>query len=268
MNCKICQNQSNLIFSTLVMHKYDIKYYKCTHCCFVQTEVPHWLSEAYENAITNLDIGYATRNIKLTKLIASIINSSFNSTKKFIDFGGGYGLFVRIMRDHGFNYYLEDPYCQNIFANYFDVKSIHLDGKFELLTAFEVFEHLENPLQEIDKMFKYSDSILFSTELQPSNKSTELKDWWYIAPETGQHISLYSKQSLEVIAKKYGKNLYSNNHNLHLITNKKFRINPIKLHSLIHHFFDKVLSRNFQNKRSLLQKDFQYIQKILKNKKK
>jgi hypothetical protein len=51
-----------------------------------------------------------------------------------------------------------------------------------------VFEHLADPLGEVKKMLEFSDNILFTTELQPKSYE-ELKDWWYIMPDLGQHIS-------------------------------------------------------------------------------
>jgi hypothetical protein len=50
---------------------------------------------------------------------------------------GGYGMFVRLMRDGGFDFHREDPLCDNLFAQGFDRQD---DGTFELVTAFEVFE--------------------------------------------------------------------------------------------------------------------------------
>jgi hypothetical protein len=40
--------------------------------------------------------------------------------------------------------------------------------KVALLTAFEVFEHLDEPIKDINTMFEQSDNILFSTLLIPN----------------------------------------------------------------------------------------------------
>jgi len=50
--------------------------------------------------------------------------------------------------------------------------------RYELVSAFEVFEHLVNPLEEIERMLRLSDSILFSTLLVPT-PAPGLADWWY-----------------------------------------------------------------------------------------
>ena len=212
MNCKICRSSCNLLFNTLVLQKYNVNYFQCTSCGFIQTEEPYWLNEAYNDVIAQMDIGLVSRNLEHAIIAEKIINKCFDSNRKFIDYGGGYGLFVRLMRDQGYNFYRQDNYCENIFASFFDVTDItnHEEIIFELLTSFEVFEHLTNPITDILKMFEYSESILFSTELQPLTKITSVNDWWYFVPETGQHISFYTLKSLQYIAATTFSNLYSN----------------------------------------------------------
>lgn len=260
MNCKICSNKTINIFEAKILGRYIIKYYQCHSCKFIQTEEVYWLKEAYSEAIATLDIGLVTRNIELSEKTSTILKKYFDGDKIFLDYGGGYGLFVRIMRDKGFNFYRQDIYCENLFAKYFDIGNLNEFEKqgFELLTAFEVFEHLANPLMEIEKMFKYSSSILFSTVIQPDVKFTDPSEWWYFSPETGQHIAFYTKSSLEYIAKYFKKKFYSNGSTLHLLTDKEL---PISIFSLP--FFERLINKiKPRNDKSLLQKDYSYIKKL------
>lgn len=266
MVCKVCSKFSEEVFKTLVLQKYEVKYFKCTNCQFIQTEEPFWLQEAYESAITNLDIGLVGRNIHYSGLIKQIVSKWFDSDAKFLDYGGGYGMFVRLMRDLGIDFYRYDIYCENLFSKYFDYSDLPEGSKFEALTAFEVFEHLSNPMEEVEKMFTLSDSIIFSTELQPNGKVTP-ENWWYFVPETGQHIALYSRESLQFIADNFGANLSSKG-NLHLLTNKK----GVDLSQLEDLTFKSRLKKKLisfltekERKTSLLQTDFNLIkEKIVK----
>lgn len=217
MICKICSKDSELFSQAEILNKYKIRYYKCPNCGFIQTEEPHWLEEAYSEAINRSDIGLLSRNIDLSKATKAILFLLFDKNKKFLDYGAGYGVFVRFMRDFGFDFYWMDKYSDNIFAKDFEAK--HLD-KFELLTAFEVFEHLVNPVEEVETMLKFSDNILFSTFLIPP-RTPKPGEWWYYALDHGQHIALYSKKSLETLAEKFGLNFYTNGKNLHLFSKKK-----------------------------------------------
>lgn len=262
MNCKICNHTANPLFSTQVLLKYPVQYFKCTSCGFIQTEFEFWLNEAYSNAITSLDIGLIQRN-EITKHIAkALIQYMYGGEGKYVDYGGGYGMFVRMMRDLGIDYYRQDIYCQNLFATYFDITDLAEDdrNKFNMLTAFEVFEHLQNPLIELEKMLQFSESIFFSTLLTPPNIAS-VKDWWYFIPETGQHIALYSKESLQYMANKYQLNLYSNNTNFHLFTKQKISSQTFNL--LTNFYISKIYNIFRRRHKSLLQTDYKFINNTL-----
>jgi len=44
------------------------------------------------------------------------IESNLNPDGIFLDYAAGYGLFVRLMRDAGYNFRWSDLYCQNLFV--------------------------------------------------------------------------------------------------------------------------------------------------------
>jgi len=258
MKCKICDTSSIELAVKKVLNKYDANYYQCPNCKFIQTESPHWLNEAYDNAITKLDIGLVYRNEHLVPIVSTIINSFYNDKSPYLDYGGGYGLFVRMMRDRGFDFYRQDIYCENLFAKHFDFTDLPSSTKFGLITAFEVFEHLTDPVREIEKMFQYGNDILFTTELQPDNKNA-LDNWWYFTPETGQHISLYSKRSLEILAQNFQIHLYSKD-NIHLFSRTK--LNSLTYDLSMNNKFRFIQSKRHKRE-SFLQKDFEKIKSSL-----
>ena len=186
MNCKICNHKAKNIFTAKILNKYYAKYYYCNHCGFLQTEEPYWLKEAYNNFISIIDTGIMSRNIGSSKITATILYFLFDPQGKYLDFAGGYGIFTRLMRDIGFDFYWHDLYSPNLVARGFESKSISL--KYELITSFESLEHFVEPIKEIESMIKFSDNILFSTELLPSTLPKP-EEWWYYALEGGQHIS-------------------------------------------------------------------------------
>ena len=195
INCKICSSSIKHIFNSKVLDKYDVGYYQCINCGFIQTDEPHWLEEAYNSAITSLDLGLISRNVEYSDKISKLILNNFDINAKFLDYAGGYGMFTRLMRDKGFDYYHQDKFCVNLYAQNFELDDLPKKTKFEFVTAFEVFEHFNNPTEEIKKIFEHSDKIIFSTELQPDLKIESVDDWWYFTPETGQHIAFYSKKA-------------------------------------------------------------------------
>jgi glycosyltransferase involved in cell wall biosynthesis len=242
MQCNICKADARPFGKAAILNKYDVSYFQCTQCRFVQTEAPYWLDEAYADAITGSDIGLVTRNLGLANAAKFLIPQYFNADATFLDYGGGYGLFVRLMRDQGFDFFWYDKFCQNLLAGGFEGKT---DRRYELLTAFELVEHLVDPRTEIQEMLNLSDSILFSTELLPDSNPTP-DQWWYYAPHEGQHISLYTHQSLQHLAQELGLNFYSNHRSLHLLTRKTL---PEDL------FFNFSEMGEVPDRPSLLQKD-------------
>jgi hypothetical protein len=254
--CHICKHPSHFLFKKQILHKYVAEYFQCDSCHFVQVKNPIWLNEAYQNAISPLDTGLVSRNLSWSSFTESFILKNFDKRRQFIDYGGGCGLFVRLMRDKGFDFYRQDNYCQNLFAQHFDITDLKRDGlHFELLTAFELFEHLVSPVAEVENMLAFSDSILFSTELQPLHENN-LENWWYLSPSSGQHISFFTKESLRGIADKLKLQFYTNDATLHLLSRKQFKDSPFKTNpsSILFRIKNKVhrLSSPTQENRSEL----------------
>jgi hypothetical protein len=193
------------------------------------------------------------RNIILARQTRVILSAFFDANGRFLDYGGGYGLLVRMMRDVGFDFYRYDKYCENIFSSDFEVDE--RDGPFELVTAYELFEHLANPFAGIDELLTYSKNILFTTELIP-NGTPRLSTWWYYIPEYGQHVSFYSWKSLQVIADHYKLHLCSDGKSLHMLSEKKISGYFFKM--ALHKTIAPIILR--ANRRpSLLGSDFEKI---------
>jgi len=219
MTCKVCKKKSKYIFCAKIINKYDIKYYHCTNCGFLQTEDPFWIKDAYKDSINLSDTGVLVRNIELSRKTSVLLNFFFNKDSLFLDYAGGYGIFVRLMRDIGHNFYWHDPYTINLLARGFEYNKI--TGIIELVTSFESFEHMENPIMEIENIFKISENILFSANLLPET-IPKPNDWWYYGLEHGQHLSFYSAKTLEFFSREFNKNIYKISSNLYLMTNKEF----------------------------------------------
>jgi hypothetical protein len=221
MICKICGHPAQKTFEAILLRKHAVSYYLCTRCGFLHTEEPYWLEEAYSNSIALSDTGIMMRNLFSAKIASLLIYFGFNRNAKYVDIAGGYGILTRLMRDIGFDFYWHDPYSTNLVARGFDF--IPQDN-IEMVTAFEAFEHFADPLNEMEKMVTISPNIFFSTVLLPE-PVPKPDDWSYYVLEHGQHISFFTLQALEVIAKRFGLNLLSNGVNLHLFTEKK--VNPL-----------------------------------------
>jgi hypothetical protein len=133
--CKICGNKSKIQDRIIVRKKYNSTLLKCDHCGFVFVDDPTWLPEVYAEPIDPSDTGYVWRNLWARDQVTSILEkNSFNPNSSFLDYGAGFGMFVRLMRDNGFNFLWFDKYCKNLFARGFEAPAIW--GKeIELVSA-------------------------------------------------------------------------------------------------------------------------------------
>jgi len=120
MNCKICGQDNKIFFNAKILNKYDVEYFHCDNCGFLQTEEPYWLEEAYNESINVSDTGYMQRNIILSKKLTILLSLLFDKNTKFLDYAGGYGVFVRLMRDIGFDFYWQDKFSKNLLARGFE----------------------------------------------------------------------------------------------------------------------------------------------------
>lgn len=228
ITCKICKSGSNRIFTHKVLNKYDVSYYQCSQCFLIETEQPYWLNEAYQDALNAEDTGILKRNEDFKRKVDVLIKDHFNKESKYLEFAGGYGIFTRMMRDIGYDFYWSDKYAENILSKGFEHQA---GNQYEALTAFEVFEHMTDPVSEIKEMLEITDTIIFSTVLV--HETAPQTNWWYYGFDHGQHISLYSLKSLETLAASFGLNLYSNKSSFHILTRKNigkfnFRLSLLK----------------------------------------
>lgn len=163
---------------------------------------PTWLDDAYASPIAALDIGLLDRCLLLSHITASILKAQRLRHGPFLDWAGGYGTLTRLMRDRGYRFEHSDPYTQNLFAVGHEAENVG-SSRFELVTAFEVLEHLTDPSGELAVVAGTTDFLLTTTHVLPE-PAPKPGDWWYYTPETGQHITFYTRKSMEILADRLG----------------------------------------------------------------
>lgn len=192
---------------------HTVDYFECNTCGYVQTEWPFWLEEAYSKPINVSDTGVVARNLANARIVLGSLWHLGCLTGRVVDYAGGCGLLVRLLRDYGVDALWSDRYCSNVLASGFE----HTGEKAELATAFEAFEHFLDPERELLEMLKIAPNILLSTQLIPEPIPAH-QAWWYFGKEHGQHIGFFRLRTLKLLARKYGKTLWTNGMSYHLLT--------------------------------------------------
>jgi SAM-dependent methyltransferase len=195
-----------------------VHYMLCSDCSFCfAPEIMTWPLAKFKEKIYNdeyvlVDPDYveARPRANATNLISMF--GDRGQTIRHLDYGGGEGLLVKLLRDSNWQSTSYDPFVN---------KDVDLEqiGKFDLITAFEVFEHVPNVqelMSNLCSLLTPGGLVLFSTLLLDGNiYSHQRINWWYASPRNG-HISLFSKKSLDIIAKQRGFNFGSFSVGLHV----------------------------------------------------
>ena len=216
--CPVCASRSHFLDSLngsrsceaargLVLPEADwsLSYYLCEHCSFCfAADCAQWSREDFKTRIYNADYALVDPDFSESRpkgnraWLLSMLSGQADF--EHLDYGGGEGQLSAMLKSDGWRSSSFDPF--------FDAANVLPSGKqFQLVTAFEVFEHTADPQALIAGLKSLLDTegvIVFSTLLSDGHIACGRKlDWWYGAPRNG-HISLFSSMSLRLLAKKHG----------------------------------------------------------------
>lgn len=202
MNCPLCQTPMEARFQHVVLQHHTATYRQCPACGFLQAADPVWLPEAYASSYTHQDTGIVSRCLQNRLKTEVVLHTLFKGEGTFLDIGGGIGLFTRMMRDIGFDFRTQDKYAEPILARGLEASD---DLPATALTAFEVLEHIEDPLAFLREQLAAhacQTVLLSTTPFEGAPPPPE--EWAYYGFEHGQHISFFTTHSMQALAKALG----------------------------------------------------------------
>ena len=186
---------------------HGVYYVRCSVCNYTYApEFGSWSSQdflgmIYNNDYQEVDPDYLTaRPEKNAEALNRIFCENLNEIVH-LDYGGGNGKLSDLLRHSNWNSRSYDPFPD-------DVPMDFNAGTFNLITVFEVFEHVPNPLTMMDNIVKALSPahgiVLFSTLASDGFiKQNERLTWWYVAPRNG-HIGIHSLKSLQILGERFG----------------------------------------------------------------
>ncbi len=205
-HCRLCYGKTDECFSVTLLGRHRVALHECRVCGSLQTDQPYWLDEAYADARPITDTGIVQRTLETSILCSYLLNFfSLSSTHQCVDFGGANGLFSRMMRDRGYNFFSYDRYADPFYVPHHGAIE-HGIERAVVVTCFEVLEHLPEPAKNLQEIFAYEpDIIIASTDTYHGQGAT----WPYLSLENGQHVFFYSTLALGQVAEAYGYGLIS-----------------------------------------------------------
>lgn len=193
-----------------------VYYRRCPRCAFIFTEAfdgwsrSDFLAHIYNDEYITVDPGYCEARPRANVDLIIKIFGARRGEIACLDYGGGNGALAAALRAAGFAR-----------AENFDEFNVAFDrmpeGRFNLVSCFEVFEHVTEPRRvaaQLARIIGEDGLMLFSTLIQPPDIDAQGIGWWYLGPRNG-HISLHSRQSLRTLLNQVGLRFGSFNDNLH-----------------------------------------------------
>jgi hypothetical protein len=211
-DCPLCLGAVSWFADGTVLDHVPVRYLRCNDCGSVVLPNPTWLDEAYSHAISPLDVGLLERCVQMANVTTAVVLAQGLRKGKFLDFAGGYGTLTRLMRDRGLDFRHNDPLCENLFAQGFEAE---IGERQDLVTAYEVLEHLSDPAGTLAEVAQSTDLLLATTRLLPT-PVPKPGSWDYYAEESGQHVTFYSIAGLRGLGKRLGMQLTTSGRTTHL----------------------------------------------------
>ena len=236
--CRCCgQVLGEYVFKAHIFDRL-VSFFECDRCGYVQTEEPDWLDIAYSSPINISDTGILVRNLSNVSLVLATLTTMKSKKSQVVDYAGGYGFLVRLLRDVGVEAFWADKYSENLVSRGSEYEGF---GNPKLVTAFEAFEHFLSPAEELSNLLKISPNVLLTTTLVPK-PTPKPQDWWYYGLEHGQHIGFFRVRTLNYLADKFNLHLLTDGKSCHFFSEKKYSYLTWNIFRKIARFAPKVFS--------------------------
>jgi 2-polyprenyl-3-methyl-5-hydroxy-6-metoxy-1,4-benzoquinol methylase len=220
-DCPLCLNESRLWFISRDRHVR-----RCQHCGFIwvpqglsrnpdgqsiyEADKPIFFDDGNENYYLD-DASFTNARIKL-----KLVRQTVPSGAKLIDVGAGFGHFIKLAQEHYAATGLEissvavkwgrQQLGANLITGPLDAPLPGLHQKFDVVTMWDVIEHLENPLSalhSIKSRLKAGGYLILSTPDTGSLVAGILGErWYYLDPI--QHIALFNRSNLSRLLNEAG----------------------------------------------------------------
>lgn len=224
MKCYLCGSPTRIY-----LHKNGFDLYECVSCGLIRTD----LKEKYETFVKNhyskgyftgdasrsayadygKDKSYIIKNLK--KFIRFI--REYKTGGKLLDVGCAYGYAVELAIEHGFDAYGFDASAHAVeeAKSLVGSKRIHLglisdvsyDPKsFDVISLFDVFEHLADPIGDITRLTKYlaDDGVMMIATGDVKSMAAKIfgRRWTFFIPP--QHLFFFDRMTMTIALKKAG----------------------------------------------------------------
>lgn len=229
MECPLCQNDNSEVIRTKLRHNISRRVFRCRDCSLVflepksedtQDYYGHEYRKTYSPVIGKaldsqeiFDIYFPYQEARIKRL-----EHILRPDMRVLDIGCSAGHFMQALKDRvgeciGLEYntenveFIKSKLGFKAYSTPIEETDLPLEH-FDLITAFQMFEHVEKPLEFLNSMAKYlkNDGYLCieTTSVEDALLSVyeieEYADFWYREP----HVFNYSPKTLRSMLEKAG----------------------------------------------------------------
>lgn len=192
--CKICGNSGQRIEKME-----EPIYYHCINCDFIFMDEEFWMTPEeekefyYTHENTSDNEGYVNM---FKNFLEKAVAPFQGEIETALEYGAGPGpVLAVLLEEMGIETDIYDPY--------FAPEKVYQGKTYDLITSTEVFEHLSNPMVEIEQLKKHLNGGGYMAVMTLFHKGVEnFPKWFYRRDPT--HISFYSTRTFEWIAQYMG----------------------------------------------------------------
>lgn len=197
MHCLICDTKTESSLDPQT----NFTYHFCQACGFIGKDPANFPSsteefEEYELHQNSLeDERYVAF---FEQFLQAAVFPFVKKGRKALDFGSGPSPVLAQLMERDYNY------DYTIYDKIYQPDTHYKESDYDLITVTEVMEHIAEPLlvfQELGELLK-AGGILSIMTLFPPAKRADFFHWYYRHEVT--HLSFYTSQSMNIIAKKIG----------------------------------------------------------------
>ena len=176
-----------------------VEYYRCNNCSLIFQDPKTYLDNVEEKKRYDThqnnpdDPGYR----KFLSQVTGPVLERISEGDCGLDFGCGPGPTISVMLE-------EKGYSVQNYDLYYANHPKLLEVEYDFITSTEVFEHLYDPKEVLDKLWKIvkpGGILVVMTVFYPHERD-KFKGWWYKNDPT--HVCFYNEEVFEYIAKKLG----------------------------------------------------------------
>lgn len=189
-------------------------YYRCPSCGFLFTpdfddwSREDWLREIYNERYGEVDPDQADGSRARSNAV--LVRSRTHADHRILDYGGGDGTMARELVRLG-------RAASSSWDPILDGPDLKPEASFDIVTAFEVFEHSTTPIETAREAVSFlapKGALVFST-LVCDALPMQAVDWFYVAPFNG-HVSIHTLASLKHMLDGIGWKVGHISQNLHV----------------------------------------------------